>query len=76
VSKNQTNTERFFDGCHRYGWIISILATALLNGIMLAYFVGGQTQRIDDLKSEVEQRVGRIEQQMDNLIRLNPPAKR
>lgn len=50
----------FGDGCHRYGWIITIV----INALLLAYFVGGQTQTLNDIK----ERVGRLEHQLDGYL--------
>lgn len=50
----------FIDGCHRYGWIITII----INAVMLAYFAGVQTQALTDIK----ERVGRLEQQWDKYL--------
>lgn len=53
--------EKAADGCHRYGWLLAIV----LNALMLAYFVGGQSQSLQDIK----ERVGRMEQQWDQYLR-------
>jgi hypothetical protein len=54
------NTEKFADGCHRYGWLITII----INALMLAYFVGTSNQSLQDIK----ERVGRMEQQWDRYL--------
>lgn len=51
---------KFLDGCHRYGWLLAII----FNAILLAYFVGGESQALLDIK----ERVGRMEQQWDRYL--------
>jgi len=55
----------FSDGCHKWGWLIAILATAILNLMMFAYFQGTVSQALTDLKERVitlEQRIDRMMQ--------------
>jgi hypothetical protein len=42
-------TRSFFDGCHRYGWILNLI----IMGIMFAYFTGGLNQSMVDLRADV-----------------------
>lgn len=51
----------FFDGCHRYGWIISILTTLA----MFAYFMGGLNSTIN----AIDKRVMRIEASIDKVAK-------
>lgn len=50
----------FLDGCHKYGWLLTII----INALLLAYFVGGETASLADIK----ERVGRLEQQWDKYL--------
>lgn len=54
------------DGCHRYGWIITIIVTVL----MWAFTVGTFKQSVDDMKSEFEHRIERLERQIDLLTTI------
>lgn len=49
--------EKFLDGCHKYGWIITIVVQLFA----LSYFGGQLTARVDD----VIKRVDRIESRLD-----------
>ncbi len=52
-NERRTGSDRFFDGCHRYGWIISPVLSAVMSAMLFAYFVGGVNSKIDDLQREV-----------------------
>ena len=52
----------FIDGCHRYGWII----TLIVNLIVLAYLSGVVVSRVDALGY----RIDRLEHQIDALDHL------
>lgn len=45
------------DGCHRWGWLINLIITALL----MAYYIGGLVNKIET----IEGRVSRIERLLD-----------
>lgn len=57
--------QKLGDGCHRWGWLITIIITAAMNLIMFAYFQGTVSQSLSDVK----ERVIRLEQQWDQYIR-------
>lgn len=42
--------QKFIDGCHRYGWIITIV----VNVAALAYFTGGLNQSVIDVRADVQ----------------------
>ena len=50
----------FLDGCHRYGWLITIIANLLFIGL----YAGGMRA---DLNS-VADRLSRVERSLDSLI--------
>jgi hypothetical protein len=52
----------FVDGCHRYGWVI----TLIVNLIVLAYLSGVVVSRVDGLSGRIE----RLERQIDMLEHL------
>lgn len=56
---------KFADGCHKWGWLIAIISTALMNLVIYAYFQGTISQSLADTK----ERVIRLEQQWDQYIR-------
>ena len=62
----------FADGCHRWGWAITIIVTIVLQIITVAYLAGSQSQKIHDLQEFLGHRVDRLEQQVDDL-RANLP---
>ena len=51
---------RFIDGCHRYGWLIGIIANLLIVGV----FAGRLSQSVDD----VRERLFRVEQRVDQML--------
>lgn len=61
-------TRAFSDGCHRYGWLITIMMTIVANFVMGAYLAGQQTQKLNDLEKGMDQRVNRLEQRLDQLF--------
>ena len=50
----------FLDGCHKYGWAITIIT----NLVFFAYFGGRMIQKLSD----VEDRVGRLELQWEKYL--------
>lgn len=57
--------ERAVDGCHRYGWVITIAVYI----VTMAYYMGGLTNEINGLKDRAfdnNLRIGRIEQILMN----------
>lgn len=69
---NGLKAKNFADGCHRYGWIIAIV----IQLITVGYLSGVQTQKIQDVKENVQElksdlgaRIGRIESLMLNTPR-------
>lgn len=60
VKKREFTAAQFFDGCHKYGWVITIVVNLLL----FASFVGSMYQRLDDVRD----RVGRLERQWDRYL--------
>ena len=52
--------QRFLDGCHRYGWLITMVANLLFIGL----FMGGIRS---DLNAVME-RTGRVERLLDQLV--------
>lgn len=53
-----TEKTTFLDGCHKYGWLITLIGQALL----FAYFVGGIRSDV----STMADRLSRVERVMDN----------
>lgn len=51
--------DKFFDGCHRYGWLISIVTTV----VMFIWFAASQNAHLDDIM----RRVDRLETQVYEL---------
>jgi hypothetical protein len=75
MEKSEAVSDRFFDGCHRYGWILGPLLSAAMTLAMFAYYVGGLEEKVSGIKDEMtqgfvnfNQRVTRIETQMDKEI--------
>ncbi len=58
----------FTDGCHKYGWVITIVVTILIQLIAAAYMNGQQSQKVMDLKEFFGNRIDRLERQVDELI--------
>ncbi len=48
----------FLDGCHKYGWLITLLTLL----VSFAYFMGGLSKTVEDLKTEMGSRITRLEQ--------------
>ncbi len=49
---------RFLDGCHRYGWLITIM----VNLALFAYFTGGLRADVTNLKESMNEAKSRIVQ--------------
>ena len=61
------NKRSFLDGCHRYGWIITlvgIIGSIVINAVLIAYSSG----KIEQSLADVRERVGRLEQQWDTYL--------
>lgn len=52
------------DGCHRLGFTPGVILSVIINALLLAYFVGGSTTSLQDIK----ERVGRLEMQWDKYL--------
>lgn len=52
------------DGCHKYGWLISVVVQALL----FAFMMGSMNQRIEDIGLYMGQRMERLETQVDKVL--------
>lgn len=50
---------RFLDGCHKYGWVLNIIITAL----MFAYYLGGSHSDMIGMQRSIDG----INQRMENL---------
>ncbi len=64
--------EGFADGCHRWGWLIGIITTVIIQLIAVAFINGQQSQKIHDLQEFFGNRVDRLERQMDEIQRRQP----
>lgn len=53
--------QKFIDGCHRYGWLLTIV----INLLMASFVIGEMRQEMSDLT----QRVARMEEQLEQYRR-------
>ena len=60
----------FLDGCHKYGWLITIIGTILFNIAFGIFMTGRFSQRVDDLEKYFGERIGRLEDQIDELSHI------
>jgi len=60
MSDDPKNYDAFFDGCHRYGWLITII----VNVVAVVFFLATTYQKLEDLQI----RVGRLEMQWDRYL--------
>ena len=64
----EKESRSFLDGCHRYGWLLTLIGliiTGLMNLSYIAYSYG----RIEQNMSDVRDRVGRLERSWDLYLR-------
>ncbi len=57
-----------FDRCHKYGWMVTLAGTILVQVVLWAYSVGSFRQSIDDMKLDFGNRISRLEQQVDKVL--------
>lgn len=62
--------QRFSDGCHRYGWLIALITTVIMQIIVAAYLAGSQTQKLQDVKEGVQEMKKDVNQRIDRLENL------
>jgi len=53
-------SEKFLDGCHKYGWLI----TVIMNACLMAYFIGGMKADMVNIKD----RLDKFENKLDKLF--------
>lgn len=56
-SDSRDRLERFTDGCHRYGWMISVvssIATMIITIGMVFYFMGGMNAKVESMLDDIK----------------------
>ena len=64
----EKESRNFLDGCHRYGWLLTLIGL-IITGLMNLSYIAYSSGRIEQSMSDVRDRVGRLERSWDLYLR-------